>query len=66
MKVGKTEIMYVCVTDRNEVNHDTLRYYRKDSIKKLVEDGNMTWKELRKYGWRCIKVTVEINHSSNT
>lgn len=39
----------------------TLAFTRKESIRLLVGESTMTWKELRsEYGWRCSKVILTI------
>lgn len=37
---------------------ETISYQRKEAIKKFISDGNMTWEECKKYGWRCFKVDI--------
>ena len=48
--------MFVCVLPNGEVCWNTLKFWRKDSVKEFL--GNMTWKEAYKYGSRCKKVNV--------
>ena len=39
---------------------DTLKVRRKNSIKTLVDSySNVTWKQLKSYGVKCIKVTLK-------
>lgn len=62
MKLDKSETMYVCQSSRGDIDMFTLRYYRKDSIKALIEEGVFSWSDAKKYGWSCIKVRVTLNN----
>jgi len=56
--------MWVCtrkVYGEEVYDHCTLRYFKKDSIEALLENGSMIWKEAKKYGWRCIKTDITFN-----
>lgn len=40
---------------------DTLSYTRKESIKKLIGEGTLTWRQCKeKYGWKCVKITMTL------
>lgn len=59
----KIDNQYVCIqwqTKRPWVKIDTLSYTMRDSKAKLIAGGKMTWNELKKYGWKCIKVQIDI------
>lgn len=56
--------MFVVVSKKGNLDTTTLSYMRKLSINSFLNDGNMTWKDARKYGWRCIKVDVTITPTS--
>lgn len=49
---------YIIGSIKGNPQTETISYQRKDAIKKFIADGNMTWEECQKYGWRCFKVDV--------
>lgn len=59
------QIMYLIVDKKGIATISTLSYQRKDCIKKFLEGSKLTWKEVLKFGWKCIKVDVNITSSSN-
>lgn len=61
----KTKIMYLIVSKRNQPDYYTLSLFKKDCISRFIEGSNMTWAQTKKFGWRCLKVDVTIQASSN-
>ena len=57
--------MYVIVGKRNYPDYRTISSHRKDCIKYFLEGTTMTWKEAKKYGWKCVKVDVIIQSQHN-
>lgn len=52
------------------LNTDTLIHLHFKTKKQVcisvfLSDSNMTWKEVKKYGWRCEKVEVNIRSTKN-
>jgi len=52
--------MYLIVSPRDVSFMDTIRYYRRDCINDFIQNSSMTWKESKKYGWKCVKVNAKI------
>jgi len=52
--------VWVCVDDRGNAQHYTIRLSKSNSIEKLLMNSNSTWKEAKSYGWKCVKVNLEI------
>jgi len=60
------KLMYVIVDKRNNPHTNTLRFYRKDCISDFIgEDSEMNWDEAKRFGWKCIKVEVNIRMTHN-
>lgn len=57
-KLSRQSIRWVCV-NKKEMPEHTLQYTRKDSIAMLIR-RSYTWKQAKKWGWRCIKVKLTI------
>ncbi len=53
------QVMYCCKKDA-EFQLDTLEYFRKSSILKLLINSSMTWDEVKQYGWTCVKVELTL------
>lgn len=60
------QTLYAMVGKKQNVDYTTLSCQKKQCIKNFLEGTSMTWKEAKKYGWKCIKVDVQITNSSNT
>lgn len=61
MKPIYSQTMWVCTHPTNGSLIDTLTFMRRESIKKLIDGTTHSWKYWRtKYGFRCIKVRVEL------
>lgn len=52
-------IMYCCRKD-GEYQIDTLSIRRKWSIAILMKDSSLTWHEVTKYRWQCVKVELTL------
>lgn len=59
-------IRWICVQSREPwqkqdwYDEETLDYTRRGSKLKLLKDTQMSWKDAKSYGWKCIKVKVTI------
>ena len=60
-----SRIMYIIVDRRGNGLIKTLSCQKKKCTDDFVKDSDMTWKELKRYGCKCVKVDVEIRPSSN-
>jgi len=50
---------YVILHDRTKAtDYSTISSQKKSCIKNFLHGTKLTWKEYRKYGWRCVKVAV--------
>jgi hypothetical protein len=49
---------YVIQNSRGEIIPASVKAQRKLCINEFLSEGTMTWKELKKYGWNCIKVNL--------
>ncbi|MEA1848976.1 hypothetical protein U9K52_08650 [Chryseobacterium sp. MHB01] len=49
---------YVIQKDSGEILPNTVQPQRKMCIDEFLRGGDMTWKEVKKYGWNCIKVNI--------
>ncbi len=54
--------MYIIVDKRGTGDINSLRNTRRECILNFV--GSKTWKEVKKWGWKCIKVDVTIQSSN--
>lgn len=58
------ETRYIFVQERGDGTHwfkmETLSFYMRDAIAKLLDGSTMTWKEAKRYGWSWKKVKVEL------
>lgn len=65
----KVDDQYICIqtnySGKPWVRLDTLSYNMRDSKDKLLCGGRMSWLEARKYGWKCIKVHINLTPVSN-
>lgn len=55
--------MWVCVRGDNNpdnVAFETIKWFKKDSIRALIQGSTLSWEECRKYGWSCIKVNIHL------
>lgn len=59
------KLMYIIVNSNSKGIPQTLSHYKKECISNFMEGSTMTWKECKKYGWKCEKVDVNIQSSSN-
>lgn len=68
-KQGKPRVdqMWMCVIVLNNkidmTEYDTLKWTRKESISEMIKTLSgrppaYNWQQLRKFGWRCIKVNL--------
>jgi hypothetical protein len=57
--------MYIIIGKRNYPDLGTLSSFKKECIKSFLKGSSMTWKEARKYGWRCEKTDVTIQTHTN-
>lgn len=53
-------VMYMIISPRDVALMDTLRNYKKVCIYDFISNSSMTWKEAKKYGWKCKKVITKI------
>lgn len=49
---------YAIIGKDGNIRTDTIRSYRKDCISFFIEGSVFSWKDVKKYGWRCIKVKI--------
>lgn len=61
LEISGLKQMWVCIDKKNHPAFDSLSNYKEISINKLLTDSNMTWKEIKKYGWKCVKVNVSFD-----
>jgi hypothetical protein len=54
------QTLFVMVGKKENVDYTTLSSQKKQCIKYFLENTFITWKEAKKYGWKCIKVDVQI------
>lgn len=55
----QTQTSWACVNRFGGVANDTIRAYRKDSIKAFTSDMPNDWRHWRrKHGWTCRKVLI--------
>jgi len=59
------QTLYAIVDKKGNVYYHTLSNQKKDCIKYFLKDISFTWKEAKKYGWKCMKVDVHIMSASN-
>ena len=52
--------VWVCVDAKGVPCPSTISGWRKDSITELIFETTWTWKEAKSYGWKCVKVNLEI------
>lgn len=64
MKVIKNN-MYIIVDKKGVGRISTLSYYKKDCISLFEDIFREKWLTLKKYGWKCEKVDVNIRSCSN-
>jgi hypothetical protein len=48
---------YVCVAPWG-ADYTSVSCLRNYAIKKRLQGSNMSWKEAKKHGWKCIKVDI--------
>lgn len=67
MKASNTlKGMWVCQGQDIKPAHDTIAYYRKDSIAKCEESFRVKWDVLKRhYGWKCIHVNITFEPVTN-
>lgn len=52
---------WICVNpESNAIQLSSIDYYRANSIKKLMSDTVYSWADCKKFGWVCIKKSIEI------
>jgi len=61
----RTKFMYAVVSKYGHIDTSTLQDKKQVCISVFLSDSNMTWKEVKKYGWRCEKVEVNIRSTKN-
>lgn len=49
---------WIIIAPDSKPDYTTLTYFKKDSISSFIENGGYTWAELKKEGWKCIKVEL--------
>lgn len=49
---------YAMINRDGIIQIGSLKFTKRDCIKKFLCGTALTWKELRKIGWRCIKVNI--------
>jgi len=59
-EINKVVWMIVNLYDGNPQIH-TLANLRKESIKLFLSDTDMDWKEVKGYGWKVIKVNLNLS-----
>jgi len=52
--------VWICVDAKGVPCLSTIRRWRKGSITELIFGTTWTWKEAKSYGWKCVKVNLEI------
>lgn len=51
--------MWVCINSLGDPIHDTITYYRKKSIEKLIDGTQNTWDYCKsEYGFKCVHVNI--------
>jgi len=64
--MGKTfKGCYIIVDKAGHYLLHTISYQKKSCIDNFIDGGSMTWIELKKYGWKCVKVNIEISQTHN-
>ncbi|EKT4550882.1 hypothetical protein JE952_002542 [Flavobacterium psychrophilum] len=58
------KIMYIIVDKKGNELPYTLSYQKRMCTDAFIKDSNMTWAEIKKHGWKCVKVDVNITPSS--
>lgn len=49
---------YVMQNSQGEILPQTIHFQRKLCIDDFMEGSQMTWEEVKKHGWKCLKVNV--------
>lgn len=60
IKVNPTKV-WACVNPNGGIDYTAMSYTRSEAIKKYIHGWapEYTWKQLYRYGHRCIKVKIE-------
>lgn len=52
---------WICVNKKaGSVLLTSIAYYRKSCIEQAIGDSDYTWKDLRSFGWECVKKEITI------
>lgn len=50
---------WVCVSNTGVPYTPSISYTRRQSIKAFLQDGHMTWEDIKNAGiWRCLRVNI--------
>lgn len=49
---------YVIQSSEGEILPQSVSYQRKSCIERFMQGSEMTWSEVKKNGWKCIKVNL--------
>jgi len=59
------KIMYIIVDKKGNASPLSLSYQKSACIRTFLTGSRLTWAQSKKYGWKCVKVDVNITASSN-
>lgn len=59
------QIMYIIVGKSGRGDVLTLAYTKTECIKKFLEISTMKWVQAKRFGWKCVKVDVNITTAEN-
>jgi len=57
---------YIIVNQQGKYLPHTIRVQKKSCIDNFIDGSSMTWPEIKKHGWKCVKVNIEISQTSIT
>jgi len=54
------EKCFAIVSKKGHIRLDSIRYSRSNCVEQFCLNQDESWKVLKKYGWNCKKIQVEV------